>query len=198
MAPRGLDPWAQVLGKKGLHIGALPTATLLGGGASVPGQSKPPVQCTPPRHSVLLAWLTAMATQSKPGIQRDRVFLGVGRPCTSPPQCCKGQEAMPQATAGQEGMSGAPQGLSIPAPCDGGAGRTSLGPPSGSGTAPICIPAQAGGGPPAAHRTPPTSLHSTPQGPHGAPAPGKRTPTAHLHHDLQALGGHVSLKEACQ
>ena len=31
----------------------------------------------------------------------------------------------------------------------------------------------------------------------GAP-PGQGTPTAHLHHDLQALRGHVPPKEACQ
>ena len=84
----GLRCW----GRGGLHIGALPTATLLGVGASVPGQSKPPVQCTLPRHSVLLAWLTATATQSKSGIQRDRVFLGVGRSCPSPLRCCKGRK----------------------------------------------------------------------------------------------------------
>lgn len=28
--------------------------------------------------------------------------------------------------------------------------------------------------------------------------PGQCQPSAHLHHGLQALGGHVPLKEACQ
>ena len=32
----------------------------------------------------------------------------------------------------------------------------------------------------------------------GNPLPGQCTPTAHLHHDLQALGSHVSPKEARQ
>ena len=165
VAPRGLDPWAQVLGKRGASYRCPAYSHPSGCGGQCARSEQAPC-AVHPAPSLRPAGLAH--GHGHPEQVRHTEGQGVPRSGSVLPQptaVLQGQEAMPQATAGQsaiamapegqECMSGAPQGLSIPAPCDGGQGRTSSGPPSGSGTAPICIPAQAGEGPPAAHRPPP-------------------------------------------